>query len=73
MIWHFYASALIKANLNPKVIQSRLGHASIAETIDTYGHLFPDDAELGRGALEALLTEHGMHQTEQGPSKAVGS
>jgi integrase len=62
-----------KANLNPKVIQSRLGHASIAETMDTYGHLFPDDAELGRGALEALLTEHGMHQTEQGPSKAVGS
>jgi integrase len=70
---HFYASALIKANLNPKVIQSRLGHASIAETMDTYGHLFPDDAELGRGALEALLVEHGMHQTEQGPSTAISA
>jgi integrase len=64
---------LIKANLNPKVIQSRLGHVSIAETMDTYGHLFPDDAELGRGALEALLVEHGMHQTEQGPSTAISS
>jgi integrase-like protein len=38
---HFYASALIAANLNPKVIQARLGHASITETMDTYGHLFP--------------------------------
>ena len=37
---HFYASTLIAANLNPKVIQARLGHATITETMDTYGHLF---------------------------------
>ncbi|RSN50859.1 tyrosine-type recombinase/integrase [Actinomadura sp. WAC 06369] len=52
---HFYASGLIRANLNPKVVQSRLGHATMAETWDTYGHLFPDDAEIGRGAIESLL------------------
>jgi hypothetical protein len=52
---HFYASALIHANLNPKVIQSRLGHATIAETMDTYGHLFPDSEDLGRGAVEGAL------------------
>ena len=34
------ASTLIAANLNPKVIQARLGHATITETMDTYGHLF---------------------------------
>ena len=38
---HFYASALIAANLNPKVIHARLRQATIAETMDTYGHLFP--------------------------------
>ncbi|GAA1293227.1 hypothetical protein [Planotetraspora silvatica] len=48
---HFYASSPIRANLNPKVIQTRLGHATIAETMDTYGHLFPDDEDLGRGAV----------------------
>jgi len=32
---HFYASTLIVANLNPKVIQTRLGHATITETMDT--------------------------------------
>ena len=52
---HFFASALIAANLNPKVIQSRLGHATIAETMDTYGHLFPDSEDLGRGAVDDAL------------------
>ncbi|GIL29925.1 site-specific integrase [Actinocatenispora comari] len=52
---HTYASALIRANVNPKAVQTRLGHATITETMDTYGHLFPDDADLGRGAVEALL------------------
>lgn len=53
---HFYASTLIAANLNPKVIQRRMGHATISETMDTYGHLFPDSEELGRGAIEAVLS-----------------
>jgi integrase len=46
---------LIAGHLNPKVIQSRLGHATIAETMDTYGHLFPDASEHGRGALDAMF------------------
>ena len=55
---HFYASTLIAANLNPKVIQARLGHASITETMDTYGHLFPDAEDLGRGAIDAVLARN---------------
>ena len=68
---HFYASTLIAANLNPKVIQARLGHATITETIDTYGHLFPDAEDLGRGAIDAIftmpLTEQGRNQESQLP------
>jgi integrase len=52
---HFYASTLIAAGLHPKVIQERLGHATIAETMDTYGHLFPDTSEQGRGAVDAMF------------------
>jgi integrase len=40
------------------VIQARLGHASITETMDTYGHLFPDSEDLGRGAIDAALAEN---------------
>jgi len=52
---HFFASTLIGAGVHPKVIQDRLGHATIAETMDTYGHLFPDASEQGRGALDAMF------------------
>jgi integrase len=40
---HFFASWCISRNLNAKVIQTRMGHAKITETFDTYGHLFPVD------------------------------
>lgn len=51
---HTYASLLIAASVragrfNPKAIQEALGHASIQQTYDRYGHLFPGThAELGR-------------------------
>jgi integrase len=54
---HFFASWCInrKADggleLPPKVVQERLGHSTIAMTMDTYGHLFPrsdDEQELAQ-------------------------
>ena len=33
-------ATLIAQGEHPKVIQERLGHASIKTTLDTYGHLF---------------------------------
>lgn len=49
---HAYASTLIAADLHPKVIQARMRHATLSETMDTYGHLFPNHEELGRGAID---------------------
>jgi integrase len=43
---------LIADGLYPKVVQARMRHATLAETMDTYGHLFPDHEALGRGALD---------------------
>ena len=40
------------------MIQARLGHASITETMDTYSHLFPDAEDLGRGATDAALARN---------------
>ncbi|WP_312222593.1 tyrosine-type recombinase/integrase [Rhizobium rhizoryzae] len=46
---HFYASWLINRKedgglgLPTKMVQERLGHASIVMTMDVYGHLFPRD------------------------------
>jgi len=52
---HFYASTLIAGGLHPKAVQARLGHATITETIDVYGHLFPDAEDAGRGVMDAAF------------------
>jgi integrase len=60
---HFFASWCInrKADggleLPAKMVQDRLGHASIVMTMDTYSHLFPvldDGAELARAELRLV-------------------
>ncbi len=60
---HFFASWCINrrkdggCELPPKIVQTRLGHSTMAMTMDTYGHLFEggdDSAELA-AAEEALL------------------
>ena len=64
---HFYASWCINRRLDGglelplKIVQTRLGHASIKLTADTYGHLFPrgdDGAELA-AAEKAFLARLG--------------
>jgi len=57
---HFYASLLISKGLSVKVVQARLGHASAMETLDTYSHLWPDDEDLTRSAIDAVLGNSGM-------------
>ena len=58
---HFFASWCINPikkggrELPAKVVQAWLGHSKIAMTMDTYGHLFPDADELGRGAIDAAF------------------
>lgn len=53
---HTHASLLIAAGVHPKAIQARLGHASIATTLNTYGHLMPSAFEGVGERLEALLS-----------------
>jgi hypothetical protein len=50
----------------PLPTEARLVHATITETMDTHGHLFPDVEDLGQGAIDAIsavaLTEQGRNQ-----------
>jgi integrase len=52
---HFYASTLIRSGASVKVIQSRLGHSSAKTTLDVYGHLFPDEQDRTRAAMDDAL------------------
>ncbi|WP_420035079.1 tyrosine-type recombinase/integrase [Streptomyces sp. cg28] len=52
---HFYASALIKNRESVKTVQRRLGHSKPSITLDIYTHLWPDDEDTTRAAVEAIL------------------
>ena len=47
-----YASLLIRHGESVKVVQAWLGHATAAETLDTYSHLWPDSDDTTRAAVE---------------------
>ncbi len=38
---HSHASLMLKQGIHPKIVQERLGHASIQITLDTYSHVAP--------------------------------
>jgi len=46
---HTYATLALQAGIHPKVVSERLGHASVAFTLDTYSHAVP--------AMEAQAAE----------------
>ena len=65
---HTHASLMLKQGVHPKIVQERLGHASIQITLDTYSHVVPglqeaaaagfDKMVLSRREYEAAETAH---------------
>lgn len=52
---HTCATLLLCRNVHPKYVQELLGHASIAQTLDTYSHILPGmDGGIGDAIDEAL-------------------
>jgi integrase len=52
---HYYASLLIRHGESVKTVQERLGHATAAETLDTYSHLWPNSEDQTREAEDLVL------------------
>lgn len=65
---HFYASALIRAGLSVRVVSERLGHANAATTLNVCAHLWPDEENRTRLALDDLLGTVARRDTFEGPS-----
>lgn len=52
---HFHATALLRAGVPIKTVQTRLGHASASMTMEVYAHALPgDDVRAARAIREAL-------------------
>lgn len=48
---------MIAAGVNAKALATYMGHASIAITLDRYGHLFPGNEDEAATLLDAYLAK----------------
>jgi len=53
---HTHASLLLKQGVHPKIVQERLGHASIQITLDTYSHVAPGMQADAANRFEKLIS-----------------
>jgi len=47
---------MLKQGIHPKIVQERLGHASIQMTLDTYSHVAPGLQEAAANKFDSLLS-----------------
>jgi integrase len=54
---HTAATHMLQAGVAPKIVQDQLGHATLAMTMDTYGHVIPAQRDASADAVEALYEQ----------------
>jgi integrase len=52
---HSHATHLLAAGVHPKIAQERLGHSSIAITMDTYSHAMPNMQADAAARIDAAM------------------
>ena len=52
---HTHATLALRAHIHPKIVSERLGHSTVAITLDTYSHCIPSMQREAAEAIGALL------------------
>jgi len=52
---HTHASLMLKQGVHPKVVQERLGHATISTTLDLYSHVTPGLQEAAAAGFDKMV------------------
>lgn len=52
---HSHASVMLTLGVHPKVVQERLGHSTIAMTLDIYSHVAPGIQEAAAASFDAAM------------------
>ena len=55
---HTHATLMLRAGVHPKIVSERLGHATVAFTLDTYTHVVPGLQEAAAKAFDILVSDH---------------
>jgi integrase len=70
---HSYATAALAAGVPPKVISQRLGHATIAVTMDTYSHVIPGLDEQAAETVARLILGDAEPTAEPSANKPLAT
>ena len=65
---HTHATLMLKQGVHPKIVSERLGHSSVAITLDTYSHVLPGLQEQAAENFDNLLLRENV-----GKMSAIGS
>ena len=68
---HTYASLMIAADVNPKLLSAWIGHTSVSLTLDRYGHLYDDD-HVAPSVLDRLYRPGGVPQNMASEATRTG-
>lgn len=52
---HTHATLMLKQGIHPKIVQERLGHASVQITLDTYSHVAPGLQEAAAARFDEIV------------------
>jgi integrase len=52
---HTHATLMLKSGVHPKIVSERLGHSTVAFTLDTYTHVVPGLQEAAAKAFDNIL------------------
>ena len=52
---HTHASLALSLGINPRLVSERLGHSTVAFTLDVYAHVLPRDDKLAAEQVAELL------------------
>jgi integrase len=61
---HTMATLMLQAGVHPKIVQERLGHATIFMTLDRYSHVTATMQEEAAQALDTMMREARMRREE---------
>jgi len=61
---HTHASLMLKQGVHPKIVQERLGHASIQITLDTYSHVTPGLQQAAANRFDDIVLPESRNPAE---------
>ena len=69
---HTHASLMLKQGVHPKIVQERLGHASIQITLDTYSHVAPGLQQAAANRFDDIVLTKHQDYSEKEVKEIVG-